>query len=378
MGRYAEPMARGVLVLLGSGETAPGMTRVHREVLSAIGDLRAVNLDTPYGFQLNVPQMSQKLEEYFATSLQVELTTLHLASFARTSEVERALFKDRVRQASYVFAGPGSPTWALAQWAPLGLAEDLRAVLEGGGTICLASAAALTAGSHTAPIYEIYKVGVDEPSWEVGLDLVSAFGLACAVIPHFDNAEGQNYDTRFCYLGAPRLEFLEALLPEGVATLGVDEHTAVILERESDTLSVRGRARAHWRLAGETRSFAAGETVPLAELRLGPRAGAATAPAPPDRDPTPTGLAPLDLAEIASRGGPSATGALARLVQLAEGGGEGTIDPAPLVEGVLAARREARAAGQYALADQLRDALVTAGVEVQDGPAGTTWSLRPA
>ena len=372
-------MAAGVLVLLGSGETAPGMTRVHREVLSRIPDLTAVNLDTPYGFQLNVPQMSQKLEEYFATSLRVELTTLHLASYARASAIERALFKERVRQATYVFAGPGSPTWALAQWSPLGLGEDLTAVLDAGGTVCLASAAALTAGAFTAPIYEIYKVGVEDPSWVPGLDLLGAFRLDCVVIPHFDNAEGQNYDTRFCYLGEPRLTYLEGQLPAGVATLGVDEHTAVIIDRDSDTLSVRGRARAYWRLGEETRSIGAGETVPLDELRRrGPREGTPTkSTGPADTRPT-TSHGPLDLAEIVAGGGPDATRALARLVQLAESGGEGTIEPAGLVEGVLAARREARAAGQYALADQLRDALVEAGIEIQDGPTGTTWSLRPA
>ncbi len=372
-------MAAGVLVLLGSGETAPGMTRVHREVLSRITDLTAVNLDTPYGFQLNVPQMSQKLEEYFATSLRVELTTLHLASYARASQVERALFKERVRQATYVFAGPGSPTWALAQWGPLDLAEDLAAVLDAGGTVCLASAAALTAGALTAPIYEIYKVGVEDPTWVPGLDLLSACGLSCVVIPHFDNAEGQNYDTRFCYLGEPRLALLEGQLPTGVATLGVDEHTAVILDRASDTLSVRGRARAHWRLGGETRSIAAGETVPLDELRRrGPDAGTPTRPNGPESPLPMSSRGPLALAEIAAGGGPEATRALARLVQLAEGGGEGTIEPTRLVEGVLATRRAARAAGQYALADQLRDALVAAGIEVHDGPSGTSWSLRPA
>ncbi|HQU26636.1 MAG TPA: hypothetical protein PLS29_06345 [Acidimicrobiales bacterium] len=372
-------MAAGVLVLLGSGETAPGMTRVHREVLSRVTDLRAVNLDTPYGFQLNVPQMSQKLEEYFATSLQVTLSTLHLPSFARASEVERALFKERVRGASYVFAGPGSPTWALAQWAPLALGEDLTAVLDAGGTVCLASAAALTAGALTAPIYEIYKVGVEEPAWVAGLDLVSAFGLRCVVIPHFDNAEGQNYDTRFCYLGEPRLDRLESQLPTGVATLGVDEHTAAIFDRESDTLGVRGRARVHWRLAGKVRSFAAGDTIALDELRRATPVDAPRVERRESADSPPTvPQEPLGLAEVVAEGGPDATRALARLVQLAEGGGEGTIDPTALVEGVLAARREARAAGQYALADRLRGALVDAGVEVQDGPSGTTWSLRLA
>jgi hypothetical protein len=54
-------MSQGVLALLGSGETAPGMTKVHRQLLKRLGDVRAVNLDTAYGFQENVPQMTEKL-----------------------------------------------------------------------------------------------------------------------------------------------------------------------------------------------------------------------------------------------------------------------------------------------------------------------------
>ena len=56
-------------------------------------------------------------------------------------------------------------------------------------------------------------------------------------------------------------------------------------------------------------------------------------------------------------------------------GGEGYIDPGPLVEGVLSARVAARAAKQFELADSLRDALVEAGIQVNDGPNGTTWTI---
>jgi len=42
-------------------------------------------------------------------------------------------------------------------------------------------------------------------------------------------------------------------------------------------------------------------------------------------------------------------------VQLAATGGQGFVDPAPLIEGVLNARVSARSSGQYELADELRD-----------------------
>jgi cysteinyl-tRNA synthetase len=46
-----------------------------------------------------------------------------------------------------------------------------------------------------------------------------------------------------------------------------------------------------------------------------------------------------------------------------------------LVERVLAVREQARAAGDYDRADDLRDALVDAGVEVEDGPEGPSYRI---
>jgi cysteinyl-tRNA synthetase len=46
-----------------------------------------------------------------------------------------------------------------------------------------------------------------------------------------------------------------------------------------------------------------------------------------------------------------------------------------LVDDLLATRREARAARDFATADAVRDRLTAAGVTVEDGPDGSTWSL---
>jgi hypothetical protein len=364
-------MARGVLALLGSGEIAPGMTKVHRELLAPLQPLNGVNLDTAYGFQENVPQMSQKIEEYFATSLQASLTTLHFPSHEKASELERTVFKQQVRSANYVFAGPGSPSYALAQWVPLQLESDLLSVLDSGGTLCFSSAAAFTLGTFTAPVYEIYKVGA-EPHWLAGLNLLADLGLNCVVVPHFDNSEGENYDTRFCYLGERRLLQLENELPEGVAILGVDEHTALILDLEKDTLHVLGRANGYWRNNGETTVLVNGTTTDLAQLRtLVP-----PAPRPQIKPKEASVLRPVELGEIVQGGGQPGIEALAKLVRLAVTGGEGYIDPAPLVEGILKARVSARAEGQYELADELRDLLVDSGIDVRDGSDATTWTLK--
>ncbi len=366
-------MAQGVLAILGSGETAPGMTKIHRKMLKALQPTNAVNIDTAYGFQLNVPQMSKKLEDYFDTSLHLKMTTLHFPSYERASELERTVFKQQVRQADYVFAGPGSPTYALAQWAPLHFDEDLLSVLDKGGGLCISSAASLTLGAFTAPIYEIYKVGELSPVWRDGLNVLGNYGLRCVVIPHFDNAEGGNYDTRYCYLGEVRLTALEQLLPDDVATFGVDEHTAAVIDFSKDTVTIEGRSNAYWRYHGSLKVLANGTTTQLDDLRnahIGPRA-----PAVDVASPVSVETSPLELGHIAAAGGDDAASALAQLVQLAVTGGDGYIDPSSLIQGVLQARVSARAIGQYELADQLRDVLVSNGIEVQDGPDGTTWNL---
>jgi hypothetical protein len=347
------------------------MTKIHRELLRPIAELNAVNIDTAYGFQLNVPQMSEKLEEYFATSLNVRLTTLHFSSYEKSTKLERTLFKKQVRDANYVFAGPGSPTYALAQWAPLQLGDDLLTVLDNSGTLCFASAASLTLGAFTAPIYEIYKVGDQHPRWREGLNVLGTLGLNCVVIPHFDNNEGGNYDTRYCYLGEPRLLELESQLPDGVATFGVDEHTAVIIDFEAGTLSVKGRAHGYWRVNGRTLVLENDTTTALSEL------GTAVAASVPQNSVAPKSVeSPLELAEAAAAGGDEGLEALAQLVQLASTGGRGFIDPTPLVEGILGARVDARSKGQYELADELRDVIANAGIEVQDTPEGTVWSIK--
>src|SRR5580692_10726093 len=242
------------------------MTKVHRQLLKRLDPVRAVSLDTAYGFQANVPQMTEKIVDYFATSLRVPITPLHFTVFEGSSDVERAAFRQDVRAANYVFAGPGSPSYALYQWSPLGLAEDLRGTLQAGGVLCFASAAALTLGYVTVPVYEIYKVGT-AAYWLHGLDVLGMVGIRGAIIPHYDNAEGGNYDTRFCYLGEDRLVDLERQLPDETGILGVDEHTAGIIDLEQKSLTVMGKGGVYWRRNGQTRTFDSGSVTALEELQ---------------------------------------------------------------------------------------------------------------
>jgi len=68
---------------------------------------------------------------------------------------------------------------------------------------------------------------------------------------------------------------------------------------------------------------------------------------------------------------------MVRLGELAQLGARDPREPVtPLVERVLALRRDMRSEGQYAIADRLRNALVEAGIGVHDTPDGTTWDIN--
>ena len=131
-----------------------------------------------------------------------------------------------------------------------------------------ASAAALTVGRFTLPVYEIYKVGEDL-HWVEGMNILEHFGFNLVVIPHWNNAEGGTHDTRFCYMGEARLRKLEFRLPDDVCILGLDEHTACLLDLEKDEAVIRGIGSVTLRRGGVERSFTKSNRFPLQMLREG-------------------------------------------------------------------------------------------------------------
>ncbi len=413
----------GRIVIVGSGETAPTMVKVHRALLEESGMGSKAMLDTPFGFQANADDLTGKVLEYFADSVGVPL---EVARWRRRDDpvADRERTLALLQRASYAFAGPGSPTYALRQWADTPVPRALVDIVGRGGTVVLGSAAAVTVGSLAVPVYEIYKVGED-PRWLPGLDLLGQVtGISAAVIPHFDNREGGRHDTRFCYLGAQRLEAMEAGLPAGVGVLGVDEHTAVVVDTALATATVHGAGGMTLRSGGAWEFVPAGDSVGLAELaamlRGEARGHVATThvrPAPPtDEEPTTDGTS-LRAVAASHRtrfddclAEADANGALAAcldledaihawsadtlqsddvdmarqtlrsmLVDLAQSAVLGLRDPraivGPIVEVALAARLRAREARDFATSDLIRDGLGAAGIDVRDTPDGMTWSI---
>ena len=244
-----------------------------------------------------------------------------------------------------------------------------------------------------------------------------------AVIPHYDNAEGGTHDTRFCYLGERRLALMEASLPADAAVLGVDEHTALVLDLVAGTAEVTGRGCVTVRRAGTSVAFEAPALLSLDQLRETARTGGGgvarimTATWRDGQSRPETGLAPLpDLVHqaeqefdraLALRDGmtvvqiildlESAVTAWATDTEEDQGTEQaravlrsliarlGTVvtaglsDPAerlaPGVGPLLALREDLRAEGRYPDADTIRAALTAGGIRISDSAGGTSWSL---
>ena len=411
---------------MGSGETAPTMVTTHRRLTALLpSPVQAVVLDTPYGFQENAPDLALRAVEYFKTSINVDLQVAGLVRMKDTHiaadpvETERGL--RRLADADYVFAGPGSPTYALRQWSETTVATVLADKLRTGGIVVFASAAALTLGKATVPVYEIYKVGEDVRRLD-GLDLLSVIGINAAVIPHYDNAEGANHDTRFCYLGEARLVMFESMLDDDTFVLGVDEHTGLVIDLDTQIATVVGNGTVTVRLRGQSHVFETGATLSLEYLR-NPWAQNADAPQAPqlaivtldDVDPqalslaadTDKAIAEFDLA-IAGADAPGAVRAALTLEscirswsadtlqsdsadrahatlrsmisRLGDAATTGLQDPrqvlAPFVDALITVRTIVRAEKRYDLSDIIRDIFAAQGIEVRDTPDGVEWDLH--
>lgn len=433
-----------VLAIIGSGETSPTMVTVHRDLVGRLGlsSPQATVLATPYAFQENAADVSARTERYFADSVGLRVGvaagTSPNADPGMAPPLIPADAEDETRQAAairaadWVFAGPGSPSYALAHWQAGPVAAGLRdRVLAGDGLTVLASAAAATAGRFTVPVYEIYKAG-GAPRWLAGLDLLGPLGLNVALVPHYDNAEGGRYDTRYCYVGERRLAVMERDLPADAAVLGVDEHTAVLVDLRAGEIEIRGRGGVTVRRCGASTVLPAGTRLSVAELRdlvhgIRPsaagrlegsaatalaagaaiRAGAAggsgeaALPLPEimaaaerrfgtaavDRDADAMVGAILELetaitqweADMDEDQGTEQARALLRglIGRLGRAAQDGLADPrdrlAPAVEPLLALRATLRGAGDFAAADAIREALAGAGLDISDTPEGTRW-----
>ncbi len=343
--------APGPVVLFGSGEASPNARRVHAAVLAGVTPpIRACVLETPAGFEPNSARVAGRLAEFLRQRLspfQPEVEVIPVRKRGTPSSPDELEVVAPVRT-NYLVLGPGSPTYAAAQLAGSLAWHTILARHHLGAPLVLASPAAIAASGYTLPVYEINKVGEDL-HWKTGLDLLGPFGRSVAIVPHWNNNEGgEELDTSRSFMGRHRFERLLALLPPDVDVVGIDEHTALLLDFAAGAAVVFGRGGVSWLHDGSTTHIDAAASMPLADLGLTRR---------PD----------------AQEGIPQSVWDAACRVDAATC----PMDPEPpeAVRALVATRAAARANNDWAQSDRLRLEIAAAGWQVRETPRGQLLAL---
>lgn len=341
----------GLVVLFGSGETSASGRKVYDWLFRRLPvEPRVAVLETPAGFQPNSALVAEKVADFLRTRLQnfrprVAVVPARQRGTAFSPEDPTILAP--LLQTDAIFLGPGSPTYAVRQLENSLAWHYLLARHRLGAAVVLASAATIAAGAHALPVYEIYKAGEDL-HWRTGLDFFGAYGLSLVPVPHWDNREGgAELDTSRCYMGRARFERLMAMLPPGQTVVGIEEHTALVVDVASSGCHVLGRGAVVVLRHGEESRFEGGQDFPLGLL------GTHRLPTPDDRLP-----AGVWRAVVAAKESESTTAAAP-----------------PLRVADLVERREAaRARHDWAAADLLRDQVADLGWRIQDTLEGPRLS----
>lgn len=377
----------GRITLVGAGELMSAMSRVHRDALARVpAPPRPVFLDVTAGFETNVDAIVGKAVEYYRHHLQAELRVASYRHRERATSAEIAAAIAEIRAANLIFAGPGSPTYAIRHWQESPVWDAVVRRFEEGADLLFASAAAITTGRYALPVYEIFKVGED-PFWAEGLDLLGRLGLSLAVIPHFDdNSGGDNYDTRFCYVGAARFDVLQEKLPPEITILGIDAYTAISFDSDAAEARVVGQNGVTVIGDGAQRVYAAGSRIPFDAFSSSARRTVVTSPQGRPASgyeftdgPASDGFQPVTTF-IEGLSGVDET-KKAELIARIQGFRQ-QMEAAPanheddLIDVLVELRSALRQLKRFDLADRARDVLNDLGIEIADSANGSSWTRR--
>ena len=202
--------------------------------------------------------MTTRLQNYHPL-----ITTLPLRKRGSAYSPDDETLCDPLWSANFIYMGAGSPTYAAKQLTGSFTWHVLQARQRQGAAVGLASASAISAGTHVLPVYEIFKAG-HELGWQPGLNLLGPFGLDLVIISHWNNTEGgADLDTSHCFIGQDRFDQMLPLLPPDAVILGLDEHTGLILDFIAEEAAVVGRDSVHILRGGVETSFRGGESFNL-------------------------------------------------------------------------------------------------------------------
>jgi len=373
--RKKKELSSGAIAILGSGETSPNLLSVHREMINRLKKVsNPLIVNSPFGFQENVNELSDKLAKFFNTSLNIDTQILSYKSPNEIDTVEYFKCLQRIDKSNFIFAGPGSPSYAIKIWANTEFPKSFKKVLENDGSLVFSSAAATTLGEYALPVYEIYKVGQD-PYWINGLDILSAFGIKASVVPHFNNKEGGNHDTRFCYMGEARFNNLRSQINSNI--IGIDEHTGLIINGETSTGEVYGIGMVTLIKGEKKQQYSAGDTISFDEFTI--IEDNKVVPIIKDVE----GTIPIsnidEVSDIITENGidhKSINKMLGKIKINLEDLEDKIKIIDPLIDLILEVRRNIRLEGKFELSDLIRDQLEKLNIEINDNEASTDWRFK--
>jgi len=264
-------MTSGRIILFGSGEMSPTGRKIHEDIIKESRlptPLRIGILETPTGFEVNAlhgwPERMQKFFEKGLRNYHPIVTRIHALRRDGQLSTNNPAIVDTILSQDYLYCGAGSPGYAIKHLRNTKAYQHIVSVHKNGKVLCLGSATAVAMSAFAIPVYEIFKSGVD-PHWILGLDIFKRYGLHLAIVPHWNNTEGENFDTTRCYLGIDRFSKLSAMLPHHVVILGIDEITACVFDPLRREFNVMGVGSAHVIDHGVYEDFVSGKTfsIPL-------------------------------------------------------------------------------------------------------------------
>jgi len=338
-------MTLGQIAFLGSGETSLAGGRIFESLAKRINEpLRIALLETPAGFELNSSQVVGKVGEFMKTRLQNYKPVVDVVPARKKNSAfspDDAEIVKPLLYANMIFMGPGSPTYAIRDLHGTLTWDVIRARHRLGATLIFASAATISIGAHALPVYEIYKVGQDVHAVD-GLNLFGDFGLHVSFIPHWNNAEGgADLDTSRCFIGMDRFAEWCDLVPVENQTIGLDEHTGLIVDFESGQCEVSGVSSVSIVRECDPEMYPSGSKFNLSEL------GEVKIPSPLEKD------IPAHAWDM-----------VVNVLSLEED------KPPDEVIAFAEQRLAARANKNWAESDRLRDAIAALGWTVQDSKEG--------
>ena len=340
-------MTLGQVAFLGSGETSLSGGRIFEALAQSLPrPLKIAVLETPAGFELNSSQVAGRVADFLSTRLQNYRPQVDVVPARRKNTAfspDDPELCAPLLSADLIFMGPGSPTYAIRQLENSLAWNIIRARHRLGATLVFASAATIAAGAWALPVYEIFKVGADVHALP-GLDLFREFDTPLSFVPHWNNAEGgSDVDTSRCFVGMDRFAEWCRLLPPDHTTLGLDEHTGVILDFEKRICRIIGVSSIHIVRECAPKVIAAGTDFSLSDL------GQMLVP-----DPIESGI-PSEVWEMVKNAVPE---------KIQED------VPPPDVIALAEERLLARRRKDWLAADALRKRLTSLGWTVQDTPDG--------